>query len=672
MSVYEHYCIIYSDQKSIFMKKIFYLTILLLSSGYLKSQSITSSIKAGFGVDGELRANYYNNFVQSGNDDWFNMNAGSGISVIDTTGAAAIVARYAVDPAFRQLPFYRTMKYPAYTRTINNKLLLDAIFIRDYHGTDSTIFASGASKNGESPADWSCPAAQSVPDKNEILDMMVHVRRDGPLNIPADSLWMFGGLSIENTTGDRYFDFEMYQTDIYYDRATQRFYGYGPDAGHTSWKFDGSGNITQPGDIIFAADFGSSTLTSLEARIWVDQASLLTTPVDFNWSGTFDGASSGSQYGYAGILPKTAGNFYSGVESPANTWAGPFSLVRGDNSVVTTYTAGQSMEIGVNLTKIGLDPVTLLGSNSCGMPFRRILVKSRASTSFTSALKDFVGPFDFFLPARANIQSDQSVLCGLIGSSTISVTNPVSTSTYTWSTTNGHILSTTPSGDSIIVDSAGTYVVTQQLQAGCSVYASDTVVIFYNSSCFVLENKLLGFNGNISNKQVQLNWSVSQNPQISYFDIERSTDGVHFVTVSKVFANPGDMAIHEYSATDVPDEKLTDHIYYRLKIISKEGNVSYSKTISLFLREAGKTVISIAPNPVKETLQLNISSLTEDKMQVFIYDGAGRLMRTLRTNVPNGNTTISLTDFQAWPRGIYSLKVLLGENLFVEKIVLVK
>jgi hypothetical protein len=283
-----------------------------------------------------------------------------------------------------------------------------------------------------------------------------------------------------------------------------------------------------------------------------------------------------------------------------------------------------------------------------------------------------VGPFDFFLPARANIQSDQSVLCGLIGSSNIHVTDPVSTSIYTWSTTNGHILSTSPDGTSIVVDSAGTYVVKQQLQAGCSIYATDTVVVFWNSNCFVLENKLLGFNGNIANKQVQLNWSISQSSQISYFDVERSTDGNHFVTVGKVLATPGKTPINEYSTTDVPDETASEHVYYRLKIAGTKGNVSYSKTISLFLRKIEKSGISIAPNPVKETMQLNISSLSENKMQLFIYDGAGRLMRTLHTNIPTGNTSISLTDFQGWPRGIYSLKVLLGENLFVEKMVLVR
>src|SRR5258705_3505797 len=311
------------------MKKLFYLIILLTSGGYIQAQTITSANKAGFGVEADLRSNFYNNMVQSGNDDWFNMGTpGAGAFVVDTTGAAAMVARYAIDPAFRKLPFFRTMKYPAYS-VVNNKLLIDAIFIRDYHGEDSTIFANGASKNGESPATWTCPVAQSVPDKNEILDMMVHVRRAGPAS--TDSLWMFGGLSIENTTGDRYFDFEMYQTDIYYNRPTQRFYGYGADAGHTSWLFNAAGDITRPGDIIFSAEYGSSTLTAIEARIWVDKASLLMTPLDFNWSGSFDGATMGSQYGYAGIRPKTAGIFYTGVECSNNTWAGPFQLVRGDN-----------------------------------------------------------------------------------------------------------------------------------------------------------------------------------------------------------------------------------------------------------------------------------------------------------------------------------------------------
>ena len=132
-----------------------------------------------------------------------------------------------------------------------------------------------------SPAPWT-GGVQGIPDKNDILDMYVHVRRAGPNT--TDSLWMFGGISLDNTTGNRYFDFEMYQTDIYYDRASAKFYGYGPDAGHTSWKFDAAGNIITPGDIIFSGEFQSGTLTKIEARIWVKKTDWQTVvPTAFNW-----------------------------------------------------------------------------------------------------------------------------------------------------------------------------------------------------------------------------------------------------------------------------------------------------------------------------------------------------------------------------------------------------
>lgn len=263
------------------------LYFLLVFPAFIKAQITGPVIRAGFGVDADLRANYFNGFIQSGNDDWYNNGTdGTGIFVIDTTGAAALINGYISDPATRSKSFFRTMNYPQYT-VVNNRLLIDAIFIRDYHGDDSTVFASGSNKNGMSPVDWSCPVSQGIPDKNDILDMLVHIRRAGANN--TDSLWMFGGVSIENTTGNRYFDFEMYQTDIYYDRPSRKFYNYGSDAGHTSWQLDGAGNIITPGDIIFTAEFGNSSLTSLEARIWVHQSTLSITPVAFSWGGSLMG-----------------------------------------------------------------------------------------------------------------------------------------------------------------------------------------------------------------------------------------------------------------------------------------------------------------------------------------------------------------------------------------------
>ncbi|MHA4842882.1 T9SS type A sorting domain-containing protein [Flavitalea antarctica] len=651
------------------MKTLLPLFCLLIPFTSTNAQITSPVLRASFGVDGDLRANSLNGF-NTFNDDWFrNGTPGSGVFVIDTTGAASIVSRYATDPSFRKLPFYRTMSYPAYT-TITNRLLIDAVFIRDYHGDDSTIFANGASKNGMSPADWATPVAQSIPDKNDILDMAVHVRR-ALGTTGTDSLWMVGGVSIENTTGSRYFDFEMYQTDIYYDRPSQRFYGYGSDAGHTRWQFDASGNITVPGDIIFTAEFSSSILTAMEPRIWVDRAALSIVPQDFSWTGSFDGATASSQYGYAGILPKTAGVFYTGLESKVATWAGPFQVVLGDNSVATDYTPGQFMEFSVNLTKLGLDPVTLLGGNACGMPFRRVLVKSRASTSFTAALKDFVGPFDFFLAPRANTAADIPFFCGAIGVSHIEVTNPISTSIYTWSTPDGNIIGST-SAQGIDVNAPGTYIVTQQLQSGCSVYATDTVVVTFDANCGVLETNLTGFRGRVYDRQVRLDWTVTQNQDIVNFVIERSSDGVSFKPMSTLQSYSTHTQVMNYGINDNVQELPTSHLYYRLKIKHRDGNVKYTKAISLSLVENKTDVVSINPNPVRDVMNITISSAKDNRGQLFIYDLKGRLVRTEIVNIQKGNSVISITDLESWPAGLYSVTVIMGDDRFVKKMLLTK
>jgi hypothetical protein len=629
------------------------------------AQITTPIIKAGFGVDGELRANFYMNIPQPGNDDWFSNNFGAGQFIIDTTGAAQIVSNYISNPNSRKIPFYRTMRVDPYT-LINNYRVIDAVFIRDYHGSDSTIFASGSNKNGMSPENWTCPVAQSIPDKNEILDMMVHVRRAGPNS--TDSLWMFGGLSIENTVGNRYFDFEMYQTDIYYDRTSRRFYGYGLDAGHTSWQFDASGNITRPGDIVFAAEYSSNVLSNIEARIWIDRASLSVSTPAFNWTGSFDGASNSAQYGYAGITPKTTGAFYTGLSSSANTWAGPFSLVLGDNSLATTYTSGQFMEFSVNLTKLGLDPVTLLGGDDCGMPFRRILVKSRSSVSFTAELKDFVGPFDFFLAPRAEVDADVPYYCGTYGITQLEVINPVSTSVYTWSTLNGNISGNT-SGWSTTANAPGTYILTQRLQSGCSTYATDTVLIAYDVTCSLLSPDVLSLQGNRNGNGVQLKWLSVSNEEIKHFEIERSFDSFKYTAVKVVESSTQSGKI-DYSYIDNLTKMPRGLIYYKLKVVFKDGHYKYSRTVVVKMNEDDKPSINISPNPANTTAQVNVFSLQAVPAILFIYNMNGREVRKMSVQLQKGNTSINIGDLKALPKGVLSVKIFAGSETFTNKLVL--
>lgn len=642
------------------------LCLFVLYSIIAAGQITTPIIKAAFGVDADLRANYFNGFIQSGNDDWFNNGtAGTGQFVIDTTGAAAIRAGYASDlsPFPRRMSsFYRGMSRPSYS-VVNNRLWLDALFVRDYHGNDTTVFTAGSDKNGMSPEFWS-GGIQGIPDKNDILDMFMHVRRAGPNT--TDSLWFFGALSLDNVTGNRYFDFEMYQTDIYYDRASSKWYGYGPDAGHTSWRFDAAGNVTRPGDIIFSAEYQSSSLTNIEARIWIDRASLSTTPAAFNWSGQFDGASSGAQFGYASILPKTGGTFYTGLQCGNNEWAGPFSLVLQDNSVVANYGARQFMEFSVNLTKLGLDPVTVFGSDVCGTPFNRIVVKTRASASFTAELKDFVAPIDLFLAPRVQALAEVPIFCGVNGVSTLEVLNPSGSSEYTWTTTDGHIIGS-PNGPVVTADSAGTYIVTQRLAAGCNVYAMDTLSIIFDSLCRVLESSITSFKGNVSGERAEISWITNANNGTSYFEVERSLDGINFITSGRINAVATNNSIGEYSFSERISSFNKPFVYYRLKIRMTAKSYVYSNILRLNL-PMGKNDALLFPNPANEKVQLAVTSDKKQDLKILVYDLSGVLIETKTQLIKQGTNVFSM-DITRWKQGAYMIQLITQNQTIHKKLI---
>jgi hypothetical protein len=309
--------------------------------------------------------------------------------------------------------------------------------------------------------------------------------------------------------------------------------------------------------------------------------------------------------------------------------------------------------------------VTLLGGSACGMPFRKVLVKTRASASFTAELKDFVGPFDFFLAPRVNILTETPNICASGGIAEVYVSNPVPSSVYEWYTPNGHIISGT-TGTTIYVDMPGQYIVRQYLQAGCSVYASDTVNVNALPVCGVLASDILSLRGIYADQQVRLNWKTLNNDLVQYFEVQRSTDGKNFVTIDRVNRTGSS----EYSSVDEEVNINLPASYYRILMYSAENKVKYSNSITISLEGDSRSGIKLFPNPVKETAQLQINASSNSKAQIRITDAAGRVISSLATVVQQGRNVIVLDQLEKHPRGIYMLTVYLDGEVFNNKIIL--
>lgn len=367
------------------MKQFYFVALLLAMHAQTFSQLNNGGLNAFFGVDADTRAGYLKYGPATGtvsSDDWFSSATASGNNVIDTSNASYYKSLL---QAGNNISFSKRMSTPYYT-AVNGRLWMDALYSRDFivntTTVDSTVFPGGK-KNGDDPGTWGGTAA-IVPDKTDLVDVFAHMRRNG--SSVTDSLWIFTGVATVGTSGSRYFDIELYKNRVAYNRAAGTFNTAGPDAGHVQWKFDASGNITQTGDLIIAVSY-SSGVPTVEVRIWVSKTTYNTvTPSLFKFGTSFDGGT--PSFGYASILSKTGTtDFGSGITNlsatPAadTTYATPWGshgLISG-TQWESQYQSLQFIEIGLNLTRMGLDPeLYQINSGICQAPFASLFFKSRS------------------------------------------------------------------------------------------------------------------------------------------------------------------------------------------------------------------------------------------------------------------------------------------------------
>ncbi|MEL6638560.1 MAG: hypothetical protein AAFR05_17525, partial [Bacteroidota bacterium] len=441
------------------------LLLLFLSIPYHGLTQLTDGcVDAGFGVDGDVYANvgFFGGATGNRAADWFESSLWFGgiKGIIDTSRAPVLRLNLQVG---RNIAF---AKGPAFVpnSVVDGFYVEDAIYVRDYYGSfgesDQTTFTAAAS-NGANPADWSTGVNGLSPER-DIVDLYGHLRRDG--STAGDSLWYFLGASTVGTAGVRYLDFELYQENVFYEAGTG-FSDGGPDEGHTAWTFNGDGSINRPGDLTVVVDYSPSLTPQVALRIWVSRSDFNTvTPQNFSFGAAFDGSTPTSTYGYAEIALPASGlgcgtaNYVSGPVANSQSPAPPWGTVNSSGAFSDYYDQYQLIEVGINLTALGLDVGTDLVWNPCDVPFSKVVGKSRSAAAFTAPLIDFTGPYPFYntVPIVGSIVGD-TLRCDN-DPATLTVDSIMAYVDYFWTTPDGNIVGNS-NQPSIQVDAPGTYFV---------------------------------------------------------------------------------------------------------------------------------------------------------------------------------------------------------------------
>lgn len=179
--------------------------------------------------------------------------------------------------------------------------------------------------------------------------------------------------------------------------------------------------------------------------------------------------------------------------------------------------------------------------------------------------------------------------------------------------------------------------------------------------------QLTGLNGNYSGGVAHLNWSTKQEVNSSHFEIERSTDGVNFNNIGKVYAKGNSNQEVTYKFDDI---KVAAGInYYRLRMVDKDGRFEYSNTVALDVKIKGLNITGIYPNPFADKLSVSIASESSTTATIRLFDNTGRVVARQQAIVSKGVTTIPLESLGNLAKGFYIIEVKSGETVLTQKLI---
>lgn len=207
--------------------------------------------------------------------------------------------------------------------------------------------------------------------------------------------------------------------------------------------------------------------------------------------------------------------------------------------------------------------------------------------------------------------------------------------------------------------------ITANSQAG-DVYVDDGTAIISPAGA-PINVKLNLFTATLSGNNGLLHWTTESELNNDHFEIERSDDAIAFIDRGHVTGQLNSSTQKNYSYTD-PINTLSGIIYYRLKMIDKDGNASYSRIIALKLNGSVLQDLSVFPNPFKDDIRIMISSEIDDNavFRIISFDGKEMLIRKL--SLQRGGNIIVLKDLQKLAAGSYILEVTTMKDKFIKKI----
>jgi hypothetical protein len=246
---------------------------------------------------------------------------------------------------------------------------------------------------------------------------------------------------------------------------------------------------------------------------------------------------------------------------------------------------------------------------------------------------------------------------------------------YYWEGPNGFVSNEeNPVIDIVDVSSqAGVYSIYVSGSSGCEGIGQLEIS---NDNCLalqVLPIDLTAFEGENRGSFNLLYWSTEREVASDVFKIERRFESEdNFRQIGSVKAAGYSFENVDYSFSDFDIER--DGIYYyRLAEYDLNGKKQLSKVVAINVERVERDKISVFPNPAVDKFGVTLDIASSKNVELELYDVDGNLLKDaiISGELVKGVYTREV-DIKKYPEGVYTLKLISGEELITRKIIKIK
>ncbi|MEP7110158.1 MAG: T9SS type A sorting domain-containing protein [Ferruginibacter sp.] len=173
--------------------------------------------------------------------------------------------------------------------------------------------------------------------------------------------------------------------------------------------------------------------------------------------------------------------------------------------------------------------------------------------------------------------------------------------------------------------------------------------LYVKTPNIILPVRFISFNAKCETTGVGLKWTTAREQNSSHFDIERGSDGAHWMVIGNLPVAGDSNGEGRYTFTDnnlLPDNN------YRIAEYDPDGRVHFTGIVQSQCSAA--VAFSVWPNPVTDNATVNIVNSKASQLIINIFDSKGALVKMQNAMLVKGGNQLNIY-IKSLSKGLYRL-----------------